>query len=307
MTAAAILAYAITLATNTQSLPWYTGCLAGCVAFLILLRINSGRQEQRLRVTGKVNVAPPSKFNRAPIFPPGPTTLPLGDGTIAAEPSSKHNRARIIPLRSAIRSPDGTKIIVQPPSKSNHVQMFSVQLPPQPPDIKKTSNTPPSTNQPQVQIETQSVTQTESQSSDPGRAVAANTIRMPEAAREAKPEVVREEIPEAVRAGVIANLTQWLKKNLVRRLVSDRAQLLATQEAAALTVLAVDERLTKIEQKIEVRNQDYERRIDQLLNALSNAKAENREMIRAQIMFLKAEMEKERLKNQQDDDEHQRY
>jgi hypothetical protein len=112
---------------------------------------------------------------------------------------------------------------------------------------------------------------------------------------------------EAVRAGVIANLSRWLKQNLVRRLVSDREQLLATQQAAALKVLAVDERLARIEQHIEQRNQDYERRIDDLLKALITAEAENREMIRAQITFLKSEMDKARLKAQQQSEEHQQF
>jgi hypothetical protein len=112
---------------------------------------------------------------------------------------------------------------------------------------------------------------------------------------------------EDVRAGVVANLSQWLKQKVVQRLASDRAELLATQQAAALKVLAVDERLAKIEHQIEQRNQDYERRIDELLKALITAEAENREMIRAQITFLKAEMEKARLKARQNSLEHQQY
>jgi len=144
---------------------------------------------------------------------------------------------------------------------------------------------------PYVQIETEGSTQTQSQTWLPRPAAGRETAR----------------IPEAVRAGVIANMSQWLKHNVVRRLVSDRAELLATQQAAALKVLAVDERLARIEHQIQQRNQDYERRIDELLKALITAEAENREMIRAQITFLKAEMEKARLKARQHSEEHQRY
>jgi hypothetical protein len=101
-------------------------------------------------------------------------------------------------------------------------------------------------------------------------------------------------VPEAVRAGVIANLTQWFKEKVVQRLLSDRTQLLATQEAAARKMMAVDERLSKIEIQIKQRNQEYERRIDELLKALLTAKEENRELIRAKIALLKTEMEKAR-------------
>jgi hypothetical protein len=114
-------------------------------------------------------------------------------------------------------------------------------------------------------------------------------------------------MPETVREGVIAHLTQWLKQHAVRRLLSDRADLLAAQQAAALKVLAVDERLAKIEHQIQERNQDYERRIDELLKALITAEAENREMIRAQITFLKTEMEKARLKARQQGEEGREY
>ena len=99
-----------------------------------------------------------------------------------------------------------------------------------------------------------------------------------------------------MREGVIANLSRWMKEKLVRRLVADRAELLATQQAAALKVLAVDERLSKIEREIRERNQDYEKRIDDLMKELAVAREENRELIRAKISLVKAEMERERLK-----------
>ncbi len=110
-----------------------------------------------------------------------------------------------------------------------------------------------------------------------------------------------------VRAGVIANLSRWLKEKAVRRLVSDRARLLATQQTAELTVLAVDQRLAKIERQMQQINQDYERRIDDLLKELIAAKEENRELIHAKISLVKAEMEKARLRAGQRAREHQQY
>jgi hypothetical protein len=103
-------------------------------------------------------------------------------------------------------------------------------------------------------------------------------------------------VPEDVRAGVVAQLTRWLKERFVQRLVADRAQLLENQQTAALKVLAVDERLAKIERQIQDRNQEYERRIDALIGELANAREENRELIRAKIALVKAEMEKARAK-----------
>ena len=91
-----------------------------------------------------------------------------------------------------------------------------------------------------MQIETEASTQTQSQTWPPRAEAGRVTARM----------------PEAVREGVIANLSRWLKQKVVQRLVSDRAQLLATQEAAALKMLAVDERLAKVEQQIQQRNCD---------------------------------------------------
>jgi endonuclease/exonuclease/phosphatase family metal-dependent hydrolase len=106
----------------------------------------------------------------------------------------------------------------------------------------------------------------------------------------------QDRMPEALRAGVMASFARWLQQKMVRRLVSDRAQLLATQQVAALKLRTVDERLSKIEGQIQQINQEYEQRIDALLKELITAKEENRELIRAKIVLVKAEMEKARLK-----------
>ncbi len=140
--------------------------------------------------------------------------------------------------------------------------------------------TPKIESPPYVQVETEGTTQTQSQTWRPH----------PEAGR------VATRMPEAVRAGVIADLSRWLKQKVVQRLMSDRAELLATQQTAALKVLAVDERLAKVERHIQRRNQEYEQRIDSLLQALITAREENRELIRAKIALLKAEMEEARFK-----------
>jgi hypothetical protein len=100
------------------------------------------------------------------------------------------------------------------------------------------------------------------------------------------------EISGPVREGLILQLSHWLKTKFMQRLVSERAELLKTHQTAALKVLAMDERLSKVERQIQERNREYEQRIDALLKELEVAREENRELIRAKIALLKAEMEK---------------
>ncbi len=99
-----------------------------------------------------------------------------------------------------------------------------------------------------------------------------------------------------IRTGLIPHLSQWLKGRLVRRLITDRAELLATQRAAALKALAVDERLARIERQLQQQNQAYERRIEALTREVLTAKEENRELIRSKITQVKAEMEAARAR-----------
>jgi hypothetical protein len=99
-----------------------------------------------------------------------------------------------------------------------------------------------------------------------------------------------------VRDGLIPQLGQWLKQKLVRKLIDDRASLLETQQAAAHKALAVEVRLARIEQQIQRQNASYQARIEELTRELIVAKEENRELIRARIAQVKAEMEAARAK-----------
>jgi hypothetical protein len=99
-----------------------------------------------------------------------------------------------------------------------------------------------------------------------------------------------------IRAGLIPQLSQWLKQKLVRKLIADRAQLLGTQQAATLKALGVEERLARIEQQIQRQNSAYQERIDALTRELIVAKEENRELFRARIAQVKAEMEAARVR-----------
>jgi len=91
--------------------------------------------------------------------------------------------------------------------------------------------------------------------------------------------------------GVFAHLTHWLKETFIQRLLADRKELLDTQQEATMKVLAVDQRLARLELKIQQETASYEKQIEQLNRELLTAREENLELIRGQINLLKAEME----------------
>ena len=67
----------------------------------------------------------------------------------------------------------------------------------------------------------------------------------------------------------------------------------------------MEERLARIERQIQRQNEAYQARIDELTRELIVAKEENRELIRARITQVKAEMEaaRARLMGQSDSDD----
>jgi uncharacterized coiled-coil protein SlyX len=72
--------------------------------------------------------------------------------------------------------------------------------------------------------------------------------------------------------------------------------LLADQEVAARKVSTVDERLARLETKIQQQTSAYEKEIELLNQKLLTAREENLELIRSQIKFLKSEMEATRTR-----------
>ena len=99
---------------------------------------------------------------------------------------------------------------------------------------------------------------------------------------------------ETLRAGLGPQLANWLKQKFVRKMVADRAAMIDVQNAAAMQALAVDQRLARIEKQIQDQNAAYEQRIAELTTELNTARSENRELIRARIAQVKAEMLKAR-------------
>jgi hypothetical protein len=96
--------------------------------------------------------------------------------------------------------------------------------------------------------------------------------------------------------GFITHLAHWLKQAFVQRLIHDRQKLIADQELAARKVSSVDERLARLETKIQQQTAAYEKEIELLNQKLLTAREENLELIRSQIKFLKSEMEATRAR-----------
>ena len=100
----------------------------------------------------------------------------------------------------------------------------------------------------------------------------------------------------SLRQGVISELSGWLKQKLLRKLVTDRAQLMEAQQLATRMATTLDSRLSRIEAQIQQQNQAYVRRIDELNRELAAAREENRELIRERIAQVRAEMEAARAR-----------
>jgi uncharacterized coiled-coil protein SlyX len=99
-----------------------------------------------------------------------------------------------------------------------------------------------------------------------------------------------------MQLGFLGHFAQWLKHAFVQRLIHDRQKLLADQEVAARKVSSVDERLARLETKIQQQTAAYEKEIELLNQKLLTAREENLELIRSQIKFLKSEMEATRAR-----------
>ncbi len=99
-----------------------------------------------------------------------------------------------------------------------------------------------------------------------------------------------------LQQGLFMHLTRWLKQAFVQRLISDRQKLLDEQTVAVRKVSSVDERLARLETKIQQQTTAYEKEIELLNQKLLTAREENLELIRSQIKFLKSEMETTRAR-----------
>lgn len=99
---------------------------------------------------------------------------------------------------------------------------------------------------------------------------------------------------EAIRAGALAQL----KEKLVGNLVSQREQMLETQQSAAAEMAELEKRLNELHAPLQERLRVYETRIADLEKALAAKGEENRELIRAKIEMMRKQLETERSKTE---------
>jgi hypothetical protein len=93
---------------------------------------------------------------------------------------------------------------------------------------------------------------------------------------------------EAVRV----NLLTWVKTAFVQRLLSQRHQMMATEDEATKRTLAIEEKLTSLQSTLQGRISAYESRIERLELELTAATVENRDLIRSQIDLLREKVAK---------------
>jgi len=105
-----------------------------------------------------------------------------------------------------------------------------------------------------------------------------------------------EKTTEVLRAGAIPLARSWLGK-VARKLASQRAHLLETQQRAEHELAELEERLASVQAPLKERLKAYEERIAELQNDLSAKGKENRELIEATIAMAKKKLKLERSKD----------
>ena len=89
-----------------------------------------------------------------------------------------------------------------------------------------------------------------------------------------------------------------MKEKLVGNLVSQREQMLETQQSAAAEMAELEKRLNELHAPLQERLRVYETRIADLEKALAAKGEENRELIRAKIEMMRKQLETERSKTE---------
>jgi len=100
-----------------------------------------------------------------------------------------------------------------------------------------------------------------------------------------------------LRARVMPHLAEWLKKKFVRRLVSERTQMLDAQESATAELAELERRLDELHAPLQERLHAYEKRIVELEQLLAAKGEENRELLRAKIQMTRKQLESARAQN----------
>ena len=103
--------------------------------------------------------------------------------------------------------------------------------------------------------------------------------------------------PNDWRAWMGPHLAQLLSGNVFQRLMSQRQQMIATQERAAAEMDELESQLERVRAPLEDRLRAYEKRIAELERELSVRGEENEALLRAKIGMVKKQLEAVRQKN----------
>ena len=95
-----------------------------------------------------------------------------------------------------------------------------------------------------------------------------------------------------MRAHVAPHLARLMMNKLFRRLISQRSQMIATQEMAATEMAELEAQLEKVRAPLEERLRAYEKRIAELERQLAARGEENRELLKAKIFLVRKEIER---------------
>ena len=102
------------------------------------------------------------------------------------------------------------------------------------------------------------------------------------------------ELTHEARAALVPKFMQWLKSQAVQQLVSQRQDLMTTQQLAELELARLERMLVDIHAPLEERLKIYERRIAELEQALTAKGEESRELIQTMIRLTRSKLESER-------------
>lgn len=106
-----------------------------------------------------------------------------------------------------------------------------------------------------------------------------------------------EQAKHAIRAGLLPHLADWFKQKFVRRLVSERSQMLDVQKSATAELVELERRLDELHTPLQERLHAYEKRIVELEQMLAAKGEENRELLRAKIQMTRHQLESARARN----------
>lgn len=107
-------------------------------------------------------------------------------------------------------------------------------------------------------------------------------------------EARAEQATRMVRTGLLSQLARFLTTDLMRKLLNQRAGLIATQNTATTEVAALAERLEKLEGPAANWREYYEHRIAELEKQMAVKDELNRQMIQTQIEAARRQMEENR-------------